>query len=68
MRSTEDAGQSMDVTVALTDGSNQVRYTLKARSRSEIRLLPESAVMGQFDHFLSERFLRENLLDCDTEG
>jgi hypothetical protein len=42
VRSTEEAQQAMDVIVALTDGSNEVRNILSAKSRSEIRLLPDS--------------------------
>jgi hypothetical protein len=42
VRSTEDAQQAMDVLVALTDGSNSVRYALEARSHSDILLLPDS--------------------------
>src|SRR5579859_744220 len=41
-RSTEDAQQSMDVFVALADGSNQVHYALGAKSHSEILLLTDS--------------------------
>ena len=42
VRSTEDAQQSMDVFVALADGSNQVHYALNAKSHSEILLLSDS--------------------------
>jgi hypothetical protein len=42
VRSSEDAQQSMNVVIALADGSNQVHYDLRAKSRSEIRLLPDS--------------------------
>ena len=42
VRSTEDAQQAMDVLVALTDGSNSVRYTLDAKSHSDILLLSDS--------------------------
>jgi hypothetical protein len=42
VRSTEDAKQSMDVFVALADGSNQVHYALNAKSHSEILLLTDS--------------------------
>jgi len=41
IRSTEDVQQSMDVTVALADGSNQVRYVINAKSRLQIQLLPD---------------------------
>jgi hypothetical protein len=42
VRSTEDAQQSLDVLVALADGSNAVHYTLDAKSHSDILLLPDS--------------------------
>ena len=42
VRATEDAQQSMDVSIALSDGSNQLRSRLTAKSRSEIVLLPDS--------------------------
>ena len=42
VRSTEDAGQSMDAIVALADGSNEVHYRVDAKSHAEIRLLPDS--------------------------
>jgi len=41
VRATEDAQQSMDVSIALSDGSNQLRSSLAAKSRSEIVLLPD---------------------------
>ena len=41
MSSIEDVQQSMDVTVALADGSNQVRYLINAKSRLQIQLLPD---------------------------
>jgi hypothetical protein len=41
VRATEDVQQSMDVIVALADGSNQVRYVITARSRSRVELLPD---------------------------
>ena len=41
MRSIEDVQQSMDVTVALADGSNQVRYLINAKSRLQVQLLPD---------------------------
>jgi hypothetical protein len=43
VRATEDAQQSMDVLVALVDGSNAVHYTLDAKSHCSILLLPDSA-------------------------
>lgn len=36
----EDANQSMSVTVAKTDGSNQVHYTIDAESHARVQLLP----------------------------
>jgi len=42
VRSTEDAQQAMDVLIALTDGSNSVRYALDAKSHSDILLLADS--------------------------
>jgi hypothetical protein len=41
--SSEDAQQSMDATIALADGSNEVRYVMKAKSRSQIQLLQDSS-------------------------
>ena len=32
----------MDAIIALTDGSNEIHYTLNARSHSEVSLLPDS--------------------------
>ena len=43
VRSSEDAQQSMDATIALADGSNEVRYVMKAKSRSQIQLLRDSS-------------------------
>ena len=42
VRSMEDAQQSMDAIIALTDGSNEIHYTLNARSHSEVLLLHDS--------------------------
>ena len=42
VRATESAAQSMDATIALADGSNQVRYLMDAKSRSLILLVPDS--------------------------
>jgi hypothetical protein len=39
VRATEEAGQSMEVTVAKADGSNRVHYDVSAKSRSEILLV-----------------------------
>lgn len=39
MRVSEDAKQFMNVTIAKTDGSNQVRYNVEATSHTEILLL-----------------------------
>ena len=41
VRSTEDVQQSMDAIVGLEDGSNQVRYVIDAKSRTQIQLLPD---------------------------
>jgi hypothetical protein len=41
-RSTENARQSMDAIVALSNGSNQVHYNLDAKSQSQILLLTDS--------------------------
>ncbi len=42
IRSSEDAQQFMDAIVALTDGTNQVHYSLNAKSHSQIFLVPDS--------------------------
>jgi hypothetical protein len=42
IRSTEDAQQFMDAIVALTDGTNQVHYSLSAKSHSQIFLVLDS--------------------------
>ena len=42
VRSSEDAQQSMDATISLADGSNEVRYVMKAKSRSQIQLVRSS--------------------------
>jgi len=42
IRSTEDAQQFMDAIVALSDGTNQVHYSLNAKSHSQIFLVPDS--------------------------
>jgi hypothetical protein len=47
VRSTEDAQQSMDVLVALADGSNAVHYTIDAKSHSDILLLPDPPQSGR---------------------
>jgi hypothetical protein len=39
MRSAETATQSMDVTISLADGSNQVHYTVNATSRARLLFL-----------------------------
>jgi hypothetical protein len=44
IRSTEEANQSMDVTVAKEDGSNRVHYNVKAKSNCEILLVTEAAL------------------------
>jgi len=43
VRATEEATQRMDVTVAKTDGSNRVHYTVDAKSHAEILLVTELA-------------------------
>jgi hypothetical protein len=42
VRATEEAGQSMDVTIAKVDGSNRVHYDVSAKSYSEILLVTET--------------------------
>jgi hypothetical protein len=42
VRATEEASQTMDVTVAKTDGSNRVHYNVDAKSRSEVLLVTET--------------------------
>jgi hypothetical protein len=42
VRATEEAGQSMDVTIAKADGSNRVHYDVSAKSYSEILLVTET--------------------------
>jgi hypothetical protein len=42
VRATEDANQSMNVTVAKTDGSNRVHYTINADSHTQVLLLADS--------------------------
>jgi hypothetical protein len=42
VRATEEANQSMDVTVATADGSNRVHYDVAAKSRSEVLLVSET--------------------------
>jgi hypothetical protein len=42
VRATEEAGQSMEVTIAKADGSNRVHYDVSAQSRSEILLVTET--------------------------
>jgi hypothetical protein len=44
VRATEEAGQSMEVTIAKADGSNRVHYDVSAKSRSEILLMTETPV------------------------
>jgi hypothetical protein len=44
VRSSEDAQQSMDATISLADGSNEVRYVMKAKSRSQIQLVRDSSL------------------------
>lgn len=42
MRATEEASQSMDVTVAKSDGSNRVHYNVDAKSHSEVLLVTDA--------------------------
>ena len=42
VRATEEANQSMDVTVAMADGSNRVHYNVDAKSHSEVLLVTET--------------------------
>jgi hypothetical protein len=42
MRATEEASQSMDVTVAKSDGSNRVHYNVDAKSHSEVLLVTDT--------------------------
>ena len=42
MRATEEANQSMDVTVAMLDGSNRVHYNVDAKSHSEVLLVTDT--------------------------
>jgi hypothetical protein len=42
VRATEEAGQSMDVTIVKADGSNRVHYDVNAKSYSEILLVTET--------------------------
>jgi hypothetical protein len=42
VRSTEEANQSMDVTVAKADGSNHVHYNVAAKSSSEVLLVSDT--------------------------
>lgn len=41
VRATEDANQSMNLTVAETDGSNRVHYTIDAESHAQVLLLAD---------------------------
>jgi hypothetical protein len=42
VRATEEANQTMDVTVAMADGSNRVHYNVDAKSHSEVLLVIET--------------------------
>ncbi len=42
VRATEDANQSMNLTVAKTDGSNQVHYAIDAESHARVLLLADT--------------------------
>ena len=41
VRATEEAAQLLDATIAKSDGSNQVRYNIDAKSHAEILLLSD---------------------------
>jgi hypothetical protein len=45
VRATEEATQQMDVIVAKSDGSNRVHYEVEAKSRSEVLLLRQTALV-----------------------
>ena len=42
LRASEDANQSMNLTVAKTDGSNQVHYSIAAESHAQVLLLADA--------------------------
>jgi hypothetical protein len=44
VRSTEEADQQMDVTVAKKDGTNRVRYGVRAKSQSQVLLVSDTAL------------------------
>lgn len=45
VRATEEAGQSMDVTIAKADGTNRVHYSITATSHSEVLLVGDPALL-----------------------
>jgi hypothetical protein len=46
IRATEEATQEMNVTVAKADGSNRVRYDVKAKSHSEVVMVSETPLQN----------------------
>lgn len=46
MRATEEADQSMEVTVAKADGSNRVHYKVDAKSSAEVLLVADNPLIG----------------------
>lgn len=44
VRATEEAGQTMDVTIAKADGTNRVHYNITATSHSEVVLVTDSSL------------------------
>lgn len=46
MRATEEADQSMEVTVAKADGSNRVHYKVDAQSSAEVLLVADTPIIG----------------------
>jgi hypothetical protein len=42
VRATEESAQHMDVVVALADGTNRVRYSVEAKSNSQVLLITET--------------------------
>ena len=46
MRATDEADQSMEVTVAKADGSNRVHYKVDAKSSAEVLLVADTPISG----------------------
>jgi hypothetical protein len=46
MRATEEADQSMEVTVAKADGSNRVHYKVDAKSSAEVLVVADTPIIG----------------------